>query len=274
MSLSLIPGSNKWDFGALHTPATDRTSSETSQQIGMTGTFTALKVRIETGVPERNVFVEVEITDNQGRVQAKLMSGYVDIGNEPFGTGSQIVKEDWFIRLRSWSSMAVAPTLTLRGTIQEGEQVGGWTGTSEKMSDGLGSTRSITGTDPAAPLAINEATPSGALWALRAVRFTLVTDVNVANRVVFFDIRDSANLQEARIPMGIVQTASQTIGYNGFIGSSKEGTAIISQVGWPLPDRIQMPEAFDFNIDASAGQATDNFGAPQFEVDEWLRPAS
>jgi hypothetical protein len=67
--------------------------------------------------------------------------------------------------------------------------------------EGPGVLRSITGTNPAANAEISETVPTNARWRVHAIRFTLVTDANVANREVALTLDDGAAVF-ARSPPG------------------------------------------------------------------------
>jgi len=270
--LAPLVTSNKWDSGSLHTPATDRSLVTSRHQLGLTGTLTSLKIRLESGVPQRNVYVEVTIEDNQQRVQSKVFQGFVDIGSEPFGNGDLPIKKDWFVAINSWSSMGTAPTLTLRGTIEEGKiETGGWDSTKENRTGGIGNLRSITGTNPATGVETEEAVPTNALWK------PIVFKATVVGGAAAFDprlqMRDASNNQyyNRRYPqVGAAATRVLNLGAN----VQEEAVAYTSQAYdadggsfFPMPSTL-LPAVFSWI--SSGITADDDYQAPRIIVEEYL----
>jgi len=176
--------SNRWDSGlpgGLHTTTSDRVPVTTRHRIGVDGTLTGIKVRLETGNPQNNIYVEITIADNDNKNYAKIMQGYVNLGSEPFGNGAIPVKADWEIVIRSWAS--IVATMTLRGTIRTGKiEPGGWTGTDQDRLEGRGHDFLFAGSNPAAGANATDDVPTGALWAIKGYRIRLVTDATAIAR--------------------------------------------------------------------------------------------
>jgi hypothetical protein len=145
----------------------------------------------------------------------------------------------------------------------------GWPGILSRYStDGFGVLRSITGTDPAANVEISEACPTNARWRLLAIRFSLVTDANAANREVALTIDDGTNVY-ARSPSRIAQAASLTRAYTFGINLNAVAAAQdTEQTASLVPVTIQ--GGHRFNTVTTNRQATDNYGAPQYLVEEWI----
>lgn len=136
--------------------------------------------------------------------------------------------------------------------------------------DGPGSIKSIAGTDPAAGGEVSETVPANAVWRLKSLYASLVTDANVANREVSLSIDDGTNTY-SRAFSGQAHPASTTglysvspVGtrYNRFL---LEGTAI------PIPSQLSSAGHRFVSITGNL-QAGDNYGAPQLLVEEWHDP--
>lgn len=145
----------------------------------------------------------------------------------------------------------------------------GWPGVALRASvDGPGVLRSITGTDPAANVEISEAVPTNARWRPLSIRFSLVTDANAANREVALTFDDGANVY-ARIPSRFTHVASLTFGYTAALNAALETVAQDTEKLIRLPP-IVMQGGHRFNTVTTGRQVTDNYGAPQYLVEEWI----
>ena len=138
----------------------------------------------------------------------------------------------------------------------------------ESSIEGPGLIRSITGTDPAANTEISQTVPSGARWKLLVLRFTLITDANAANRGVLVSFTDGIDIyHQTRQPD--VQIASLTRTYNFALQTFFETTVNFTEYHNILPDII-MPAGDVFQTITGSLQAGDDYGAPNFVVEEWL----
>lgn len=134
---------------------------------------------------------------------------------------------------------------------------------------GPGSIRSITGTDPAANVEISEAVPAGARWTILAVRFALVTDAGVANRLVHLHLDDGTNTF-ADICVTTVHLASITKIYN-FANFGSTQLAPVNCLYIPLPP-FPLLAGYRIFTETDNRQGGDNFSAPQLLVEEWIEP--
>lgn len=134
--------------------------------------------------------------------------------------------------------------------------------------DGPGVLRSITGTDPAANVEISETVPTNARWRVHAIRFTLVTDANAANREVSLTL-DDGTLVYCRVPSRATQAASLTFAYSAFFDSALEAVAQDTERTIRLP-RLDMQGGHRFATVTTNRQVTDNYSAPQYLVEEWI----
>lgn len=147
----------------------------------------------------------------------------------------------------------------------------GWPGDPRRSSlEGRGNLRSITGTDPAANVEIAETVPTGAQWLLYAVKATLVTDANVANRQSMLAIKDSAGVLVAVSPFPGTQAASLTNDLHWMAGVTHAVQILSTSKTAGLPTPMYLSAGFTINTVTSLRQVGDNYGAPQLLVEEWL----
>jgi hypothetical protein len=134
--------------------------------------------------------------------------------------------------------------------------------------DVAGILRSITGTDPAAGVEISETVPSGARWRLRALAATLVTSATVANRTVSLRVDDGTTAYYGTDAPG-TQPASNTVRYSAAEGvAAKTGT--ISEWNMAFPHTMVLGGGHRFRTVTNNLDAGDNWGAPQYLVEETL----
>jgi len=158
------------------------------------------------------------------------------------------------------------------GTIWEGYVVNGtavgWPGTpSQRVIDGPGTIRFISGTTPGAGADINEVVPSNRRWVLLAFRASLTTSAAVANRTPTFLYMHGANIL-TQTPNSILQAASTTLSYNiGPIGIAAAPTA--GDIILPLNPPILLKTVFTFRTSTTNLQAGDQWTAPSYVVQEW-----
>jgi len=218
-------------FAITHTPNTDRTSASFTVPMGR-GWLLNAQVRASSGTPRRGQCLAiVEVVRGLTSVQTSL------------GT-------------------------LIHGFVTD-TQRRGWPGSPIEMStEGPGVLRSITGTDPAANVEISETVPTNARWRVHAIQFTLVTDANAANREVALTFDDGTTVF-ARVPSGFTHVASTTVVYASAHHLPRFTLAQDTTKNFPLP-RIDLQGGFRINTVTTARQATDNYGAPQLLVEEWI----
>jgi hypothetical protein len=138
----------------------------------------------------------------------------------------------------------------------------------ESSVAGVGRLRSIAGTDPAANVEISETVPAGVRWRILSFWFAFTTSVTVANRTPRIVIDDGAT-EYFRAGSGILQTASTTAVYEASaappIGAAGGGPNMIG-----LPYNIVLPAGHRIRTSTVSMDATDNYAAPQYVVEEWL----
>lgn len=164
---------------------------------------------------------------------------------------------------------AVQPLATLmQGYVSANARLA-WPGSPlENTVAGVGRIRSITGTDPAAGVEVSETVPAGVRWRLLTFRGSLVTDGTVATRDVRLTIDDGA-LVVAQLPADQTQAASLTVSYSALAGgplaTPRNTGAVI-----PFPVGITLAAASRIRTVTANLQAGDNWGAPQYTVEEFL----
>lgn len=219
----------------LHVPNTDRTAKTTYHKLG-TGALLNLRIIASAGAPAiGQTFVTVRVIRGdgaQGLALGTLVQGYV--------TGTQDL---------AW------PGSPIQNSLEPGYAV-----------------RMIQGTDPAAGAELAEILPFGVRWELLSFVVRLVTDATVGTRFVFLQIELPNPVPPLNFSASNVQPASQTFDYTWAAG---------------LPYGIQLPSAFpqaplSTPLLLTGGGtiktrtfglfAGDNFGAPLYQVREWLEP--
>ncbi|MBA7554734.1 hypothetical protein ES705_47365 [subsurface metagenome] len=128
---------------------------------------------------------------------------------------------------------------------------------------------SITGTDPAVDTEILETVPERRRWRLCSVHFTLVTDINAANRQISIIIDDGTNTL-LHLTIQTVQAASTTRNYT-LANFSVTEFLVGDDLFHPFPP-LCLPAGFRFRTETADRQAGDNFSAPQALVEEWIDP--
>lgn len=134
--------------------------------------------------------------------------------------------------------------------------------------DGPGMLRSVTGTNPAAGAEITDAVPTGARWRLSTVSASFVADANVANRRVRAII-DDGTLEMFRYKAAADQTAGQTNQYT-FAPLGSESAIANNVAIIPIPPDCYMFAGWRFVTSTVNLQVGDNWGAPQYLVEEWI----
>lgn len=135
---------------------------------------------------------------------------------------------------------------------------------------GTGEPTVLVGTDPAVNTEISQTVPAGFVWRLVAIRFSLQTDANVANRSVSLNIDDgTANIPIA-LPASAVQAASLGVFYQGVANGVTAAVVGIQQIGLP-PGGVLMLPGWRVRTVTSLIQAGDNYSAPVLYFEQYRR---
>lgn len=128
--------------------------------------------------------------------------------------------------------------------------------------------RSITGTLPVAGAEITEVVPTGAIWQLQTIHFTLTTSANVANRQPHILIDDGTNVLYDGVSINPI-AASLVTSFNAAPGIFPVGP-VDNSVRIVLPIQILLLSGFRIRTSTTALQANDQYSAPQYQVMEWI----
>lgn len=144
-----------------------------------------------------------------------------------------------------------------------------WPGSGVRpSSDGRGFIRSVTGTDQAANTDVNEIVPSNVRWRFMCGTFQLVTDANAANRTVRLIFNDGT-FNVVSCPAVAIQAASLTFNYSaGAFGAA--ALSALTDIAIPTPPDIYLLPGYGITTVTTNRQVGDNWGAPQYVVEEWL----
>lgn len=141
--------------------------------------------------------------------------------------------------------------------------------TVEDSVSGRGNMRTITGTNPAVGVEIIEAVPTGALWRPVAFYYVLVTSAVVANRLSTLIIDDGATAVFVGEPAA-VQAAGSSVGYN-WAANLPARAALGTNSSAPFPHGLLLRAGSRIRTGTAALDAGDNYGAPQYLVEEWMQ---
>lgn len=166
------------------------------------------------------------------------------------------------------TSVGTFQALLFQGYVSTGYWLAWPPGIYDRIADGPGAIRSVTGTNPAAGAEISETVPTNALWRLYSVRAALVTNATVAARRVSLVIDDGTTiLIDVENPN--TQAAGLTVPYLAArFGYDLTTTTVAEQ--FALPDLPPLREGFRVRTVTSNLQAGDNWGAPQLLLEEWI----
>jgi hypothetical protein len=218
------------------------------------------------------VFVHTPNTDRSVSLEAfDLGEGYL-VGLAVHASAGTVRRGQCWVELGLLRGLTAADSVrqVLGRDYVSTDDAWGWPGAPNKSSlHGPGAIRSITGTDPAAGVEISETVPTNARWKPLAVRFELVTDANAANRSMQLSFTDGSAVYQRTID-NAAQTLSQTRRYNFALGAHFLSAGAASGEFVNVLPEITMLGGHIFASVSTNLQAADNYGAPQFLVEEWL----
>jgi hypothetical protein len=188
-------------------------------------------------------------------------------------TGATPQRGQTFVRVdvvRGMGSVDVVLSTLMQGYVTATQRLAYPGSPIESSLAGPGAIRSITGTDPAANTEVSETVPTGARWRFLSLLVTLVTDATAATREVALTADDGTNAH-CRIPATQSQAASLTRRYTFTQATPLAGLNQDATIPAMFP-ALLLAAGHRLVTVTTARQATDNFGAPQYEVEEWLEP--
>lgn len=141
----------------------------------------------------------------------------------------------------------------------------------ESSIEGPGLIRSIAGTNPAAGTEISETVPTGAKWKLLGFIATFTTDATAGNRVTSLAADDGTTIY-VRASSQFSHGASAANVYSWAPGITNPAAHNANPIQSPFPVGLQLPAGHRIRTVVNNLQAGDDWGAPQFLVEEWLEP--
>jgi len=127
-----------------------------------------------------------------------------------------------------------------------------------------------TSTNPAAGVELSLGVPSNALWRVRALNFTLVTDANAATRTVSVRMTTSNGVIYEFISP-VTQTASLTRNYRVQPVGAGLVTSVATEIIIPMADEIWLDNGSTITTVTNNKQATDDFGAMKADIDLYFQ---
>jgi len=104
-------------------------------------------------------------------------------------------------------------------------------------------------------------------WMLRSLCFQLVTDANVANRIVFMDLIDKAGNKIGRFSSGFNQTATLTTIYTFATQIAAYGANAAASIGSPV-SKLWLHPGSKITVGITNVQAGDQVSAINLAVDQ------
>jgi len=258
-----------WIADSIHTPATDRSLVTTRHVIREKGSLTSVIVDLVTGSPNRQTYTKVTLEDENQNEVTLLAGRYTDITAPAHGEGSIPVIPGMRIRLDTWSSLGVAPTLRVRGTINKGiPRTGGWSPNFEGMTEGQGNIRSIAGTNPAANTEFSEVVATNSRLLMQSLKARLVTDANAGTREVTVNHGDGSTTISQNVST-TTQIVSLTRDYTWAEGMNPVTPSVSAVISSPMPKYL-LDQAFTFGSQTFNIKAGDDWGAPTAFGEEYL----
>jgi len=138
-------------------------------------------------------------------------------------------------------------------------------------AEGPGRLRLLVGTNPAPGSYIVEEVPSGARWRIVLFYCEFTTSAVVANRYVHFWIGTATAYYFLGAPL-LAVPANSSYRFEWAPGVDARVLSGLDQVQDALPEPLVLSTGMRFGVLVSGLQAGDDFGAPNYMVEEWLEP--
>lgn len=138
----------------------------------------------------------------------------------------------------------------------------------ERSTPNIGLILTLTGTDPAANVEIDEQPAAGVVSLIKCLRFTLVTDANAATRQVHLQLVDNTDVV-MDLPAAATQAASLTRQYTFAAANSNLSAAAGTEIFTCLPANMVWRNAMHIRTVTDNRQVTDNFGAPKIHIEQF-----
>jgi hypothetical protein len=199
-----------------------------------------------------------------------LREGYL-LNVEVVGSGGANPPRSCWVKLwivRGGRTVATGIAVLAEGYVDSTSSLTWPGGKFEPGFSGMGRLRVIVGTQPAAGQEISETVPTGAIWRVHSITFTLTTSATVADRWVNIIGRSGTNVAMRSIAAASTP-ASTSNQYSAFAGGVRASAAgVVSMV---LPSLgLLLYSGWAIGTGTTGLQAGDQFSAPVLEVEEWI----
>jgi len=215
--------------------------------------------------------IAADITTSSDR---SLVTSIIDISGVPIfltaRTSARAVQRGQLYVKVSLRVDGIVVALLMSGYVAETSKIAFPGGHFESSTDGPGFMKSVAGADPAAGVEIIQTVPAGAMWKIHSVYFTLVTDATVDTRHVRFIFDDGTTIFYQH-QSSYAHPQSVTFPYCGSIVGAAAVT-LQNMISVPLLETNRLLAGYRFRTYAATLKAGDNYGAPQFLVEEWINP--
>lgn len=207
----------------------------------------------------RNTLVLTATSTSAGGDAAFLLN--ITSGGAATGT-LQIYLQDSIDAGTTWNDLAAFAPFTF------GAAAATQTLSLYSRTDGPGLIRSVAGSTPAAGAEISETVPTGARWELMAFKAQLVTDANVATRVVILRF-DDGTTEYFRSDANFAHTAGVTGIYDWGQGLMTPLNGHVGGLLAGLPINLRLAGGHRIRTLTSSIQVGDQYSGIQYLVREW-----
>jgi len=252
------------------TNATSSTTITSRGKLDINGTLQSVGLNILSGSPTvGRVYCTIILESSEQDFLTTLARGYIYPGHSPWGAGGIGIKFGDKIRLETRSSIGnvvIRPTATI---LRDVYQPAGWTGTDKGSTEGPGRVRTITTSDPAATVDIDETVPAGRQWQVFFCLINFTTDSNAGSREVFLAYTDGSNTIWRNDAWGTAASTSTVFEFYGSEVADSDASGQIRQQ--QIPNKI-LPAGYHIKTITGNLKAGDDFQASSIHVEEHIAP--
>lgn len=223
------------------------------------------------GTPIVDIFNHAPNTDRSIKTDTYLLSDGWLLSCQVYASSGSPRRGQCFVRVQLIQGLTGA-TLSLatlvQGYVQDTTALAYPGSAIEPSTAGRGVIRSITGTNPAAGAEISETVPTNARWRLLAIRAIFNADPTVATRAFTMQLDDGSSIY-FQSGANVTATASQSPVVQwaaGGGGAASSGTVPVSHIA----QRHYLMGGHRIRTTTNNLQAGDDWGAPQYLVEEWI----
>lgn len=231
-----------------------------------------------TAIPRGRIYAQAWVVDSLGNRLFTVWSGYlVTAGGTPAGPASVPgipIDPSWsIIAVATQTGQGAATRVGFAALISPGSSArAGSPGYvhSEDPGSGIGEIRVVNTTQPAAGANSTETVPAKCRWRCGVWRASLVTDANVANRNLLFQVDDGATTLN-NIQPNLTQTAGQAVSYDLFAAAPDRSAVVNSTLHTPMVDAIAHA-GWRFKTNVNNIQVGDQLSGIRMGIEEWAVP--